>query len=459
VDDVEPRPNHALLLALSHVAQGLDVAGVEHIPELLDHPEHGEITLAADVDASVEAPAFGAAPVDVRGILRGGDEVVLEKGGVVVGRLAHVLLEEGLLVGAARTHPVEILRLVHRLALVVRREHLLELPQKALLERILQRHAVETDALGVATLSHFADQLVEKVVTATMGGDHLQAAAPGDAGVGDGPELARVRMQGELVENTPAALAGLRIGVARHAVDAPAVGELQHVGGDARFGVDDDLAQIVGRELHRLCERLAVLEEQSRLELVAATHPLVVTHAGGRGALDRGVGRAPRNADLARLFHELEAAFIRHPAPLILEEQPVRVSRLDLGIAHQPIPRMRCRMIWIVSSDSPSLLATFAAVSAACLATSLRIRSSRSAATLSALARSLIARASSMISLGATASVSPMLPMVCHATVRSISLSSRPTSPSGSSSSRPTHTLATSCASRYRRICSRAERT
>src|SRR5690606_41104583 len=103
VDDVEPRPNHALLLALSHVAQGLDVAGVEHIPELLDHPEHGEITLAADVDASVEAPAFGAAPVDVRGILRGGDEVVLEKGGVVVGRLAHVLLEEGLLVGAART--------------------------------------------------------------------------------------------------------------------------------------------------------------------------------------------------------------------------------------------------------------------------------------------------------------------------------------------------------------------
>jgi hypothetical protein len=162
----------------------------------------------------------------------------------------------------------------------------------------LQGDAVQADLLGVAASRASRTRLLKKLLRAAVRGDDLHAAAPGDTGVGNGPHLALLTVQGELVQDAAAALAGLCIWVAAHAVDAPAAGELQHVGAVLFVGIDHDLAQVLGGHAHDAGPQLAVFDEQARLDVVAAADPLVKARALRGCALVGTVGGGPADADL-----------------------------------------------------------------------------------------------------------------------------------------------------------------
>src|SRR3546814_3022528 len=82
----------------------------------------------------------------------------------------------------------------------------------------------------MSALFHRADQRVEEVLRSARGRDDLHRPAPGDAGISDRPELARIGVQRELVQDASATLAGLRVRVRTHRMDAPIVGKAQHIG-------------------------------------------------------------------------------------------------------------------------------------------------------------------------------------------------------------------------------------
>ena len=250
--------------------------------------------------------------------------------GRVVRRNAHVLLVERLLVGAARLDEVEIGGLVHRLAFVALGELRLELGQEAVVEGVLECDLVEAELLRVAGLD-LVDELLEERVAAAGRGEDLEFAAPRDARIGDGVELARVGMQGELVEDAVAALARLGVGVRGHRVDAQPVAHLQHVGRRA-LAVDHALAEVLRARVENAGEGLAVLEEEPRLDLVAARNPRIELGGLERLAADQPVGRRPRPPDLTALDRQLQARRILHPPFLVRQEQGV--LRLDLRVSH-----------------------------------------------------------------------------------------------------------------------------
>jgi len=103
-------------------------------------------------------------------------------------------------------------------------------------------------------------------------GKDFQATAPADSRESDLIEFARIRMQRELVQDTIAALAGLRVRVAAHGMSAQAVCETERVRG-VTIAVDHGLPKIGGCYIKNVCEALGVLQEQLRLHFVAACNP------------------------------------------------------------------------------------------------------------------------------------------------------------------------------------------
>ena len=275
----DPRPQDGLLRGLAHVLQHDHRAGVEHVAQALEDPHHRQVALAADVDAGIQLArvAFDDVPGRVLGIFAAGNQVVFQECHVVVGRDAHVFLQERFLIHATGLDEVVVGRFVHRLPFVVLGQLLLQLVEQPLVERVFQRDPVQADALRVAAFAHFADQLIEEVVAAAVGAEHLQAAAPGDAGIGNGPQLARVFVQGEFVQHAAAALAGLRVRVGRHAVDVAAVGKAQVEAG--LLAIQHLLAEIARTDGQHIRPQLAVVDEQPGLHLVAAADPLVIARA------------------------------------------------------------------------------------------------------------------------------------------------------------------------------------
>src|SRR5690606_12615290 len=365
-----------------------------------------------------------------------------------------------------RVLAVILVDIAHPFGLVLRGPGLAEAQADAAVETLVDRLA-ERDALHGAAAPPCADvsyELVKRVLLAVVGGDHAHAAAPDEQRERGLEQLAELVVECGLVDDHHALLAA-QVGRPAGERDDPLAGrEADREGLDVLVGVvlPDAFLDLGGGVIERPGPHGAGLDVlDGHVLVVADVIDVLAAALSGDQHIVGGLG--PGEADAPRFFADLERAVVLDPGALIGQQNRGRLGTggrgQDGAETHFATPRISRRISCTASADSPPRLAILVAASAAWRATSWRIFSSRSIATLSAAARSLIARASSMISLGATASVSPMLPMVCHATVRSISLSSRPTSPSGSSSSRPTHTLATSCASRYRRICSRAERT
>ncbi len=173
--------------------------------------------------AQIELPRFVFCVFGV------GDEVPGEERTGVVGGLAAILLEKGFLVGATLPHKVKVIGSVHLLARVVGGKLGFELGEKALCECVLKGDAVKGGAFGVAAVTGFVDEFIEIVLRTAVCGNDLQLAAPGKAGRRDGVELARVAMEGKLVEHAGAAFAGLGVGVAGERMDAGAGGEAQRL--------------------------------------------------------------------------------------------------------------------------------------------------------------------------------------------------------------------------------------
>jgi hypothetical protein len=76
---------------------------------------------------------------------------------------------------------------------------------------------------------------------------------------------------------------------------------VQHIGGLLFLGIEHLLAQIAGGHVENAGEQLAVFQEQPRLDVIARRYPLVEPRALLAGARDGGIGRRPRDADLAPL--------------------------------------------------------------------------------------------------------------------------------------------------------------
>ena len=143
----------------------------------------------------------------------------------------------------------------------------------------------------------------------------------------------------EVIKDTPvqhaaAALAGLSVGVTRHAVDAALVCHAQHVGRLLGGGVDHLLAEILGSQLQHVGPQLAVFDEEPGLHLIARADPLVIARALLGRAPHAGIGGGPRPADLARLLGHLQAAVIVDPARLRGQEDRLGIGGDDAGRAH-----------------------------------------------------------------------------------------------------------------------------
>src|SRR4051794_26706769 len=81
-----------------------------------------------------------------------------------------------------------------------------------------------------SVLFNLLDEFVEVVVGAAMGGEDFERATPGDARVGNRVELLGIGVEGELIEDTVTAFAGVGVGTAGHGVNVPLVGKSQNVG-------------------------------------------------------------------------------------------------------------------------------------------------------------------------------------------------------------------------------------
>src|SRR3546814_4887060 len=84
---LHPRPDHRFLVGLAHVLKALDMARVENVAQPFEHPQDGQILLAADIDAAEQLAAFALGPVAVPLILGRGAQVIFQERGVIVGRL------------------------------------------------------------------------------------------------------------------------------------------------------------------------------------------------------------------------------------------------------------------------------------------------------------------------------------------------------------------------------------
>lgn len=342
------------------------MTGVKHVAEPFEHPQDGKVFLASDVDAAEQLAALGPRPVGALRIFGGGDQVIFQKRRIVVGGLAHIFLKETLLVGATGLHPGEIFRLVHILTLVIGGQRLLEFPQETGVQRILKGDRVQANALGVAAFLHLADELVEEIVRPAVRGHQLHRTAPGDAGIGDRPQLPVVRVKRELVEDAPAALARLGVGVRTHRMNAAPVGKGQHIGCLVLVGVDHLFAEIARGDIHRLRPQLAILQKEPRLNIVARRHPLIVARALDGGAFVGRIGRRPGDTDLPRLLHQLQARIVPDPLRLEIEEDRAGIGGQDASPTHQACPVVSRLVIFLsVSGPTPALAPMSATASAA----------------------------------------------------------------------------------------------
>jgi hypothetical protein len=112
----------------------------------LNEPDNGEIVFAADVYADIERvltihevgfPLFAAL------VFASGDQIITQKRGVIVGRLAHEFLQETFFIGAAGSDERKIIGFIHLDSRIVDREFALQFEKEPLVECVLQRDAME----------------------------------------------------------------------------------------------------------------------------------------------------------------------------------------------------------------------------------------------------------------------------------------------------------------------------
>ena len=115
---------------------------------------------------------------------------------------------------------------------------------------------------------YFPNQLIEKISAPAVRGDDFELPAPGDARIRDRVQFARVFMQRELVEQTVAAFARLRVRIRAHRIDFDARGEPQNERGRAG-GVQYLCAEILRGDVQDFRKFEAVIQKQPRLDVIA----------------------------------------------------------------------------------------------------------------------------------------------------------------------------------------------
>src|SRR3546814_20395307 len=68
---LHPRPDHRFLVGLAHVLKALDMARVENVAQPFEHPQDGQILLAADIAAAAQLAAFALGPVHRKSVVSG----------------------------------------------------------------------------------------------------------------------------------------------------------------------------------------------------------------------------------------------------------------------------------------------------------------------------------------------------------------------------------------------------
>ena len=195
---------------------------------------------------------------------------------------------------------------------------------------------MQADPFRVAFFPDLGDQLVEEVMTSTVGADHSHSAAPGDTGVSDGVQFTGIFVQGELIQKTVAPLARLGIRVTGHGVDAAPVGELDAVS----FGLVHNFhAQILHGGVDDPGEGFAIVQEQPGLNFITTGNPGVQSGVRHAFPADQIISARPGDPDLAGFFHEFQAGVIQHPISLVGEQQGIFL-RSDLCISHG-VPLLR----------------------------------------------------------------------------------------------------------------------
>ena len=239
---------------------------------------------------------------------------------------------EALLVRAPGAHEVEVSRFIHLLPFVILRQLALQFIKESLVEDVLERDGVEGEAFRVPLVLHLLKELVEEVVRAAMGREDFQLAAPGNTGICDGVELARVGVQGELVEDAVTTLARLGIGITGERMRPEAIVEPEDVGRVALL-IDDLLAEILGTRLQDIGKAFEVFQEEAGLHVITGGDPRVEAGVFLGLAPDDAVGARPGPTDLAGLLGNLQPRAILDPCRLIRQEHGVG-GWFDFGVSH-----------------------------------------------------------------------------------------------------------------------------
>ena len=312
---VEDVGQKRVLLGKADAAAGDHFARPEHVTDQLGHPDHEQVVPRGDVDADEAGSALIAVGLARALGFAAADQVVVEPGRRLVQPLQLVFLRPGILVGHALSQHVDV-------AFKALFNGLINVHHMPRPDRVLGRH-----------------QLVELVALAVRGADDPQLLpALGNDGEEGRPDLARLRMERELVEDHVGRKAARGVGVRRQGGDPAAIRK-----GHFHRLVDGVRTLLLRRaELGLLEDRLATLQDRvvdlvkrlgeglddlghhlGRLPFAPAQNDPARAPILGP-ALKAVVGAfAPGREGLAGLPGEhadLEAAVIRDPRPLIGQE-------------------------------------------------------------------------------------------------------------------------------------------
>jgi hypothetical protein len=92
-----------------------------------------------------------------------GDEVIWQKGGVIIGRLAHELLLERFFIPAVSPHEVVVIGFIHLEPGTFGGELGLQFVEQTFGQRIFEGDLMETEPLWIIALGDFAGQFVKKI--------------------------------------------------------------------------------------------------------------------------------------------------------------------------------------------------------------------------------------------------------------------------------------------------------
>ncbi len=127
-------------------------------------------------------------------------------------------------------------------------------------------------------------------------------------------------MEREFVQFNVAAFSGQRIGIGRKAIDAAAIGELQHISGVVVFPVEDDLAEVNGSQVEEPSPILAILQIEFGLGLVTGGNPDIELGTLGAGFENRIVSIGVGDPSLASLLDYFEEGVVGNPFGLVAEK-------------------------------------------------------------------------------------------------------------------------------------------